>query len=202
MQSLITWNIVVASSVTSGTSLKSVGGRETIFCEDFRDNFGVFPGSTVTVISALRVSSSLSPSDFGVWLALCFFIGDCDLDLERPGVVESDLLISLGACASVDEPLTALESAVGDDGSSSFISPSASSTASGLISRVSSAIILSVQPWTVVCCGRGLVLAPENENRRWQLGQAVVQKATQRSLPQPNNLLFEIIACTKQFHEL
>ncbi len=74
MQSLITWNTEMASSVASATWSKSAAGREITFCDDFRDNFGAFPGSAVTVISLSICSSSYS--DFGVWLALCFLTGD------------------------------------------------------------------------------------------------------------------------------
>ena len=160
MQSLITWNTEEASSVTSNKWSKSRAGREITFCDDFRDNFGAFPGSTVTVISPLMTSSSYS--DLGVWLALCFLVGDWEVDLTGPGVVDGDLLKPLGVGACSYSLLTSIVSSVssGDATSSSFIPPRALSTASDFISRVSSAIVTNstaetfeVWWWCAVVCG-------------------------------------------------
>lgn len=42
--------------MASGRSLNNGAGREIIFCDALRDNFGGFPSSTTTVISLPMIS--------------------------------------------------------------------------------------------------------------------------------------------------
>jgi hypothetical protein len=62
----MTWNVDVASSVASGLSVKSGGGRDGTFCEDFRESFGALPFSTFSVISPPRKSSDSVATILGV----------------------------------------------------------------------------------------------------------------------------------------
>ncbi len=116
------------------------------FCDAFLDSLGVFPGSTVTVISPPMTSSLSSTSDLGVAVALCRLVGDCESELLRAGVGDRDLLSSLELEGCSNESSASRASAPPSTASppSSFISPSAAFTASGLISRVSSAIASGV----------------------------------------------------------
>jgi hypothetical protein len=145
MQSLITWNTPIASSVESSTWSNSCGSRAITFCPDFRKSLGAFPGSRVTVISPSMISSP-SSSDLGVWLALCFLTGDPEEDFTAAGVEDRDALNALGVGASY-VPLTSTVSSAsdGEPSDSSFISLSAASTTSDFVSRVSSAIFVDFE---------------------------------------------------------
>ena len=117
----------------SGESVNKAGDRATYFWVGFRDNLCGLPASAVTVISASIVSSSPERSEFGSWLLLCDLDGTaCDIDLE-----DADRL-KPGICACM--PLLSAPSSA-DISSSNFISSRAWSTASGVMSRVSSAIV-------------------------------------------------------------
>jgi hypothetical protein len=71
-------------------------------------------------------------------------MGDWDADFFAAGVEDRDLFMSPGVAACSYRPLTAIVSCAssGERLSSSFMSLSAASTASGFISRLSSAIFV------------------------------------------------------------
>ena len=153
MQSLITENSEVASSVASGRSLNNGAGREITFCDALRDSFGGFPSSTTTVTSPPMISWP-SP-DSGDCVALCFVTGDCDLEFAMAGVEDRDFLLKPGVGAFSYVPF-ANPFSMGEPPSSNFISLSAVSTASGFTSRESSAISMGVGRVGRECIGEGV----------------------------------------------
>jgi len=74
----MTWKVLVAFSVASGSSRNKDGGRGITFCDVDLDSLGAFPGSSLSVMSPPTVSSFAR----GDCEALCIFAGEPEYDRE------------------------------------------------------------------------------------------------------------------------